>query len=247
MSSSRLHHSRLPLRLTALQEHPVVLLLMPCELPETTAGAKAGVATGRLMINHQINHKALETLTMARIRLQPVATKLTCPSPTTTTGARGPRFHAGDEVLPYTTCERHSSFARQTEWKKHKLCLCFPYHYNYTYYNVYPKGLQAYRLLLQTTMEPLPHGLLVLSSSKPLTGRTGHKLKDASTTGTTWRHHYSLVYRNPPPDKDSSRQPTTCLVGHTSIEATTTPATGTTRPSRKPTPRRRQTSHRAPP
>ena len=45
--------SRLPLRLTALQEHPVVLLLMPCELPETTAGAKAGVTTGRLMIHHR--------------------------------------------------------------------------------------------------------------------------------------------------------------------------------------------------
>ena len=30
-------------------------------------------------------------------------------------------------------------------------------------------------------MEPLPHGLLVLSSSKPLTGRTGHnRLRDAS-------------------------------------------------------------------
>jgi len=37
----------------------------------------------------------------------------------------------------------------------------------------------------------------------------------------------------------------TCLVGHPSIEATTTPATGTTRPSRKPTPQETP-SHRAP-
>ena len=39
-----------------------------------------------------INHKALETFPMATTR--PSYTKLTCPSPTTTTGARGlPRFH----------------------------------------------------------------------------------------------------------------------------------------------------------
>ena len=43
---------------------------------------------------------------------------------------------------------------------------------------------EAYSLLLQTTMDPLPHGLWSCSS-KPLTGRTGHQLKDASTTGTT--------------------------------------------------------------
>ena len=108
-------------------------------------------------------------------------TKLTCPSPTTTTGARGPRFHAGDEE-PYTA--RDPSFARKLE--KHKLCLCFPYYYTHIYTMSHPKGTTSLQsLFVKTTMEPLPHGLLVLSSSKPLTGRTGHKLKDASTTGTT--------------------------------------------------------------
>jgi len=56
--SSSLLHSRLPLKLTALQTPPVgpvALLLTTCELPETTAGAVAGVATGRSidLIHHQ--------------------------------------------------------------------------------------------------------------------------------------------------------------------------------------------------
>jgi len=68
---------------------------------------------------------------MARIRLQPVATKLTCPSPTTsTTGARGlPRFHAGNEE-PLYTCETSTSFTRKPE--KHKLCLSCIYYTTYT-------------------------------------------------------------------------------------------------------------------
>jgi len=43
---------------------------------------------------------------------------------------------------------------------------------------------EAYSLLLQTTMEPLPHGLLVLSSSKPLTDRTGQ----AEGRFSYWKH-----------------------------------------------------------
>ena len=46
----------------------------------------------------------------------------------------------------------------------------------------------AYSLLLQTTMEPLPHGLWSCSS-KPLTGRTGHyRLRDASVYWNHWRY-----------------------------------------------------------
>jgi len=106
---------------------------------------------------------------------------------------------------------RETLFIRSpNQMEKHKLCLCFPYHYNYTYYNVYPKGRQAYRLLLQTTMEPLPHGLLVLSSSKPLTGRTGHRLRDASVYWNHWRHslHRTLSHY-----RTRTRPTTTCLVG----------------------------------
>ena len=55
-------------------------------------------------------------------------------------------------------------------WKKHKLCLSMSYYYTNT--KSTRKERQAYSLLLQTTMEPLPHGLWSCSS-KPLTGRTG--------------------------------------------------------------------------
>ena len=108
--------------------------------------------------------------------------------------SKGTSLPTGDEE-PYDM--RETLFIRSpNQMEKHKLCLCFPYHYNYTYYNVYPKGRQAYRLLLQTTMEPLPHGLLVLSSSKPLTGRTGHyRLRDASVYWNHWR--YSLHGNTP--------------------------------------------------
>ena len=61
-----------------------------------------------------------------------------------------------------------------------------------------------------------------------------------------WNYRRYTLHRNPPTTGQGLVAPTTCLVGHHSIEATTTPATGTMRPSRKPTPRRRQTSHRAP-
>ena len=161
--------------------------------------------------------------------------KLTCPSPTTTTGARGlPRFHGiGDEEPPYTA--RDPSFARKLEEAQ----VVPPFHISY--YNVYPKGQQAYSLLLQTTMEPLPHGLWSCSS-KPLTGRTGHELRDASATGNT--------VETPPHTGDintawytgilprtRTRRTTTCLVGTPSIEAT--PAGTTTNHGSQPTPRRR--------
>ena len=65
-----------------------------------------------------------------------------------------------------TPRETHRSLANpnQTKWKS-TTCACFPYT------NVYPKGRQAHSLL-QTTMEPLPHGLWS-RSSESLTGRTG--------------------------------------------------------------------------
>jgi len=65
---------------------------------------------------------------------------------------------------------RETLFVRSPNWKKHKLC---PSTLTHLHRRTLLWNDEAYSLLLQTTMEPLPHGLLVLSSSKPLTGRTG--------------------------------------------------------------------------
>jgi len=134
------------------------------------------------------------------------------------------------------------SFARQTEWKKHKLCLLLSIllHLLPHLQVAAERNDKAYSLL-QTTMEPLPHGLWSCSS-KPLTGRTGHELRDASATGNT--------VETPPHTGDintawytgilprtRTRRTTTCLVGTPSIEAT--PAGTTTNHGSQPTPRRR--------
>ena len=77
--------------------------------------------------------------------------------------------------------------------------------------HVNPKGTTSslQSLFVQrTTMEPLPHGLLVLSSSKPLTGRTGHQLRDASAPGTTGDTAFTGTL--PLPDKDSSHDDMPC-------------------------------------
>jgi len=97
------------------------------------------------------------------------------------TGDEDSTHHKRDEI--------RSIASRQTQWKKHKLCLSIHLH------NVYPKGRRAYSLL-QTTMEPLSHGLWSCSS-KPLTDRTGHYRAEGrfSSTGTTGVHP---GYRNTP-------------------------------------------------
>ena len=99
--------------------------------------------------------------------------------------------------------ETHRSLANRK--KKHKLCLLLSIHRRNR------KDRQAYSLLLQTTMEPLPHGLLVLSSSKPLTGRTGHQLRDASAPGTTGDTAFTGL--SPTITGQGLVSPTTCLVG----------------------------------
>jgi len=59
--------------------------------------------------------------------------------------------------------------------------------------------------------KPLPHGLLVLSSSKPLTGRTGHyRLRDASVYWNHWRYTLDIQESLPLPDKDSSHDDMPC-------------------------------------
>ena len=87
-------------------------------------------------------------------------TKLTCPSPTTTTGARGPRFHdVGDEESPYDMRETlHLLATRQTG--KSTSCASFPSSTSTPCRN--RKERQAYSLFLQTTMEAPVTWTLVL-------------------------------------------------------------------------------------
>ena len=69
-------------------------------------------------------------------------------------------------------------------------------------------------------MEPLPHGLLVLSSSKPLTGRTG--LPTEGRFSLLELLEIQPYQRNTPTTGQGLIVPTmTCLVGTPSIEATT--------------------------
>jgi len=67
-----------------------------------------------------------------------------------------------------TTCER--PFVRSLANPKAQV-VSFAFHTHTP--TCQPERNDVAYSLLQTTMEPLPHGLLVLSSSKPLTGRTG--------------------------------------------------------------------------
>ena len=168
--------------------------------------------------------------------------KLTCPSPTTTTGgARGPRF-------PYrrrgTVRQRETSpqLANPNRMKSTRCAFSSP-----TTTTSQPKGTTK-PTVYRRQWKPLPYGLLVLSSSKPLTGRTGHQLRDASAPGTTGDTAFTGTL--PLPDKDSLHYNDMPCWLH-SIEATT-PAPAPT-PERRdtishPTPRRSQTrtSHRAP-
>ena len=147
------------------------------------------------LIHHQINHKALETLPMATTR--PSYTKLTCPSPTT--GARGhhPRFHAGDEV-PYT--ER--PIVRSQETGRSTSCAFPP---TTTSTPSQPEGtttLPSLQSITDNNGTPATW-TLVLSSSKSLTGRTGHRLRDASVYWNYWRYTLDTGIL-PQPDKDSS-------------------------------------------
>ena len=104
---------------------------LPCELPETTAGAKAGVATGRLMIHHQNRSSHKVWRLWPWLLLQPTAVHQVNLPFSYYHRSKGTSLPHQLDTRSHTTCERHSSFARQTEWKKHKLCLCFPHSHTY--------------------------------------------------------------------------------------------------------------------
>ena len=141
-----------------------------CSLPVASMGASGGDdshcrnrrSNRKIDRNSSsINHKALETFPMATTR--PSYTKLTCPSPTTTTGARGlPRFHNRRRGANVHT--RRVRFVRSQLAKPNEKAHLVPFH---TPTSSQPEGpttslLQS--LFVQTTMEPLPHGLWSCSS-----------------------------------------------------------------------------------
>ena len=136
--------------------------------------------------------------------LSRLETKLTFPSPTTTTtGARGPRFHTNRTRgfdIPET-----SSLAKPNG---RSTSCAFAFHTPTTTTSI-RKDDKPTVCCYRRQWNPC-HMDSWSCSSKPLTGRTGHKLKDASTTGTTgdtpWIQDYSH-YRT------RTRLMTTCLVG----------------------------------
>ena len=102
--------------------------------------------------------------------------------------------------------ETHRSFARTLE--THKLCLSISY-YNYIVITGRTDDKPTVSLCTDDNGTPATW-TLVLSSSKPLTGRTGYyRLRDASVYWNYWR--YSLTKGILPlPDKDSSQDDMPC-------------------------------------
>jgi len=183
MSSSRLH-SRLPLKLTGLQTTPVALLLMPCESGGDIA---SGEATG-----DQFDPSKSESPTkLWRLcpwdlhRLQPpVVHQVNLLAPSPTTGARGPRFHTNWRRGALVRQAR-DPFRSLANWKrKHNLCL-LPFHTTTQPHTVATERTDKPTVCCYRRQWNPCHMDFWSCSSKPLTGRTGHQLRDASAPGTT--------------------------------------------------------------
>ena len=80
------------------------------------------------LIHHRINHKALETLAMATTPATTAVHQVNLPFSYyhRSKGTSLPRRRRGANVHT-----RRVRFVHSPNWKKHKLCLCFPYHYNH--------------------------------------------------------------------------------------------------------------------
>jgi len=175
-------------------------------------------------------------------RLHRPYTKLTCPSPTTTTtGARGPRFHVGHEVHH---CER--LFVRSPNWKKkHKLCLLLSISYIYTYYHyIIATGRTddkpTVSLCTDDNGTPATWTLVLFQQAIDRQDRT-----PAEGRFSYWNHwRYNSLHRNLSHNRTRTRRKTTCLVGTYSIEATDPAGTTTRQAGRKLVTRRKPTSHR---
>jgi len=187
--------SRLPLKLTGLQTTPVALLLMLMRVPEAKPEQQPETQPEIDLIHHQ--PQSFGDFGHGYYYSRRPYTKLTC-FPFSYYRSKGTTSLPRCWRRGATTRETSSQLANSLNRKKHKLCLSI------SYTTLQPKGTTSLQSLsVQTTMEPLPHGLLVLSSSKPLTGRTGHQLRDASAPGTTG--DTALTGTLPLlPDKDSS-------------------------------------------
>ena len=146
-------------------DYPVAPVNAPCE----SGGDDSHCRNRRSNRKIDLIHHRSSTTKLWRLCPWPLhgrrTPKLTCPSPTT--GARGlPRFHAGDKEPMYTQDE-FASFTRKQEEEAQVVPFAF-----HTPTPCQPERNDIAHSLLQTTMEPLPHGLWSCSS-KSLTGRTG--------------------------------------------------------------------------
>ena len=166
---------RLPLKLTALQDttDPVAL---SCEFrrrhaPETQPEDR---------FDSSSNGSTTQLWRLCPWHLQPatpagIQVNLPLFSCYRSKGTSLPRWRRG------TTVHQGERLAR-SQTGRSTSCASFPH--SHTYMSTRKERRVAYSPFNRTTMEPLPHGLWSCSS-KPLTGRTGHQLRDASAPGTT--------------------------------------------------------------
>ena len=185
--------------------------MLPCELPEATASVATGIATGRLMIHHQNLNQPQSFGDFGHGCFSRLYTKLTC------LPFSYHYHHRSKGTTSLPRCWRRGATTRKTSLQTRSTgeAQLVPFHL--LLLQLHPSSqpeqgpttsLQS--LFVQTTMEPLPHGLWSCSS-KPLTGRTGHyRLRDASVYWNHWRYTLDIQESLPLPDKDSSHDDMPC-------------------------------------
>jgi len=159
-------------------------------VPEATCTGNAATGyrfgSSKLQI---INHKALETLAMTTTAGR--KTKLTCSF----------SYHRSKGTTSLPRCWRRGATVRHARHTFRSLAKpmeeaqVVPFH-TPTHRRNRKERRSLQSIPIDDNGTPLSHGLLVLSSSKPLTGRTGHyRLRDASVYWNHWR--YSLHGNTP--------------------------------------------------
>ena len=106
-----------------------------------------------------------------------------------------------------TTCERpSSSFARQTKWKKHKLCLSI----HQPHLHVNPKGTTSLQSTTDDNGTPATWTLVLFQQAIDPQDRT-----QVEGRFNYWNHWRYNLHRNPPTTGQGLIVPAmTCLVGH---------------------------------
>jgi len=102
-----------------------------------------------------------------------------------------------------TVWQRETSLLSKPE--KHNLCLSISIFHHLHLHHVATErnDISLQSALLQTTMEPLSHGQFDLVPASHWPTGPDTSWGTLQLLELYWRHHYSLVYRNTPPDKDS--------------------------------------------